>query len=214
MARGRPGIWSFVIGVPLVLVGGFLYGVAGSHPYPALVGLPFVAFGIFIILAGLYVHFVAAPDPPTLREGEEIVDKRHPTQRVAQAKMGIGFPFLLVAAYLLFFTKVPYVYPTATFVVGLYFFSTGIHTYWTNSLTTYYLTNQRVIREYRFLSLIRQELPLEKVRGVEERKSITEALVGLGNVRVASGGGGGTLQVVMRNIGSATKFADEIRELV
>lgn len=98
-------------------------------------------------------------------------------------------------------------------VAGLFFFSTGLHTYWINTLTTYYVTNQRLIKEYRFISLVRQELPFEKVRGVQERKSVWETLVGLGNVRVASGGGG-TLEIVIRNIYHPTDFADEIRNLV
>ena len=75
------------------------------------------------------------------------------------------------------------------------------------------MTNQRLIKEYRFISLVRQELPFDKVRGVKERKSIREAMVGFGNVRVASGGGG-TLEVVIRNIYSPTDFADDVRNLV
>lgn len=152
MARGLPAVWSSLLGAPFVLGGGFLYLANETHPYPGMVGLPFVLFGAFVVGVGVYIHLVAAPDPPTLRDGEEIIDTRHPTQRVAQVKVGISVPFLLSAMYLLFFSMVPYVYPSVGFLVGLYFFSTGIHTYWTNSLTTYYLTNQRVIREY--LSLI------------------------------------------------------------
>lgn len=104
-------------------------------------------------------------------------------------------------------------YPTVTFVLGLFTFSTGLHTFWINTLTNYYVTNNRVIREYRFISLARHELPLSKVRGVQERKSITESFVGLGNVRVASGGGH-SLEIRMRNIHDSETFADEIRNVV
>lgn len=213
MARGLPAVWSAVLGGPFVLGGAYVYFADPSEFVPPSVGLPILGFGLFIVALGVYIHFVAVPDPPTMREGEEVIDSRNPAQHAALAKTMIGLLFLAVAAYLLFFTFRPYMYPTVAFLIGLYLFSTGLHTYWTNTLTTYYVTNQRLIKEYRFISLVKQEIPFNKVRGVEERKSIWEALVGLGNVRVASGGGG-TLEVVIRNIYSPTNFADEIRNLV
>ncbi|MFC7078786.1 PH domain-containing protein [Halorussus caseinilyticus] len=97
--------------------------------------------------------------------------------------------------------------------MGLYAFSSGLYTYWTNSLTTYYVTSRRIIKEYRFLSLVRREIPREKVRGVQERKSAIEALVGLGNVLVASGGGR-SLEIRMRNMEQSESFADSIRTLI
>ncbi|MFC6863009.1 PH domain-containing protein [Halomicroarcula sp. GCM10025817] len=213
MARGLPAFWSTLLGAPFVIGGAHVYIQNPSLAVPKEVGLPVLAFGAFVILVGLYIHFLAAPEPPTMQEDEEVLDTRNPAQRAAAAKTAIGFSMLLVTGYLLFFTFKPYVYPTGTFVVGLFLFSTGLHTYWTNTLIVYYVTTHRLIKEYRFLSLVRQELPFEKVRGVEERKSIWEALVGLGSVRVASGGGG-TLEIVIQNIYSPTAFADEIRNLV
>lgn len=211
MARGLPAAWSAVLGLPFV-AGGF-YAVARSPNVPSEAGLPFVGFGVFVILLGLYVQFVAAPEPPTMRDGEEIIETRNPAQRAAAVKAAVGFVVLSVAGYLLFFTFLPYVYPLAALVGGLYLFSTGLYAYWTNTLTTYYVTNQRLIKEYRFISMVREELPFEKVRGVEERRSVWETIVGLGNVRVASGGGR-TLEVVVRNVYSPTEFADEVRGLV
>ena len=211
MARGRPAVWSAILGMPFVLIG--IYHTHFASNTTSELGFPPLFFGLFIVLVGLYVHYVGTPEQPTLREEEEIVAIRHPTQRVAAAKIGIGVPILLVTAYLLVFTMVPYVYPTFTLIVGLYFFSTGLYIYWTNTLTTFYVTSNRVIREFRFLSLVRQEVPLEKVRGVQERKTLTESLVGLGNVRVASGGGQ-ALVINMRNISQSTEFAESIREVM
>ncbi|GGI95238.1 hypothetical protein GCM10008995_01770 [Halobellus salinus] len=211
MARGLPALWSALFGLPLVAVG--LYTGVAETFVPEEAGIPFVGFGLFIILLGVYVHYVAAPNPPTMRDGEEIIETRNPAQRAALVKTILGLVLLLLAAYLLFFTFEPYIYPIVSLVAGLYTFSTGVHAYWTNTLTTYYVTNQRLIKEYRFISLTRQEIPFDKVRGVEENKSIWEAFVGLGNVRVASGGGA-TLEVVIRNIYSPTMFADEIRNLL
>ncbi|APW99157.1 hypothetical protein CHINAEXTREME_15880 [Halobiforma lacisalsi AJ5] len=212
MARGKPALWSALLGLPFLGAGAYLYWA--DIDFPSLLAVPFVLFGVFVLAMGMYVHVVAAPKSPTMRDGEELIDKRHPTQRVALVKVCIGLPLLAATTYLMFFTMVPYIYPTVTLLTGLYFFSTGLQIYWANSLTTYYLTNQRIVREYRLISLIRQEVPLDKVRGVEERKSITEALVGLGNIRVASGGGGGALEIVMRNMEMSTSFADRIREQV
>lgn len=211
MARGLPAVWSAIFGLPFVLGGSYVYLTDPNPDLPPEIGIPFVGFGLFVLVFGSYIQFVAAPDPPTMRDDEEVLDTRNPSQRAALAKTIIGFGLLAIAGYLYFFTFTPYVYPTVTFLVGLYLFSTGLFTYWKNTLTTYYVTNRRLIREYRFISLIRREIPFTKVRGVEERKSLWEAIAGLGNVRVASGGGG-TLSIVVRNITSSTEFADEIRE--
>lgn len=210
MARGAPAVWSTVLGLPFVVVGGWLY--VGQSSYPTVLGVPFASFGAFVVAVGAYVH-VLSPSEPNLGESEEVLERRRPTQRVARVKVGVGLPLLAVTLYLLFFTLVPYVYPTITLVAGLYAFSTGLYTYWTNTLTTYYVTTDRVIKEYRFLSLVRQEIPREKIRGVQERKSAIEAMVGLGNVLVASGGGR-SLSITMRNMEQSGAFADSIRSLV
>lgn len=206
--RGNPRFWSTILGLPFVIAGIWLYVV--QTQYPNSISAPFLFFGLFIVTIGIYIQWMGAPEHPRLQENEEIITTRHPTQRVALVKIVLGFPVIISAAYMLFFTMYPYVYPTLTLIFGLYIFSSGIFTYWTNILTRYYVTNKRVIKEYRFLSLRREELPLRKVRGVQERKSITETLVGLGNVRVASGGGR-SLEIVMQNMGRPEQFAAEIR---
>lgn len=210
MTRGKPAIWSSILGLPFVLTGGWLY--LGQIEYPPIVGVPFGFFGLFIVIVGVYIRAVG-PSEPRLQDGEEVLEKRHPTQRVAFVKITTGLPLLVVTVFLLFFTRTPYVYPTTTLLMGLYVFSTGLHTYWTNTLTSYWVTSDRIIKEYRFLSLIRQEIPHSKVRGVQERKSVTESFVGLGNVRVASGGGR-SLEIIMSNMEGSEGFADSIRNLI
>lgn len=210
MARGRPGIWSSLLSLPFFASGGYVY--VATTPYPELLGLPLVLFGGFVFGMGWYIHLVAMPPAPTLHEGEEIIETRSPTQKAAFVRVLLGLPFLILAGWLLLFTNVPYVYPTLVFVVGLYSFSTGILTYWKNSLTTYFITNERVISEFRLLSLVRTEVPLRKVRAVKESKSPIEAVVGVGNIQVSSGGGA-SLSVTIRNIDAATEFADELRRL-
>lgn len=208
MTRGNPRLVSAVIGIPFLIASLWLY--AGQSQYPNTVSIPFAFFGIFIIVIGTYVNWIGVPGHPSLQENEKIIATRHPTQRVAFVKILSSVPLLVVTVYLLFFTLTPYVYPTVTLLVGLYLFSTGMYTYWTNLLTEYYVTTERIIKEYRFLSLRREEMPLGKIRGVQERKSVTETLVGLGNIRVASGGGR-SLEIVMQNMPHSEQFAVEIR---
>lgn len=208
MARGRPALWSSLLGLPIAGAGLWLHFRGGAL---SSWGLPFVALGGFVIAVGVYVRF-AAPAPPTLEEDEELVETRYPRQRAAAVKVILSTPFPLVAAFLLFFTRLPYVYPTAAFFVGLLLFSTGVLTYWRNTLTTYYLTDRRVISAYRFVSLNRTEIPLDRIRVIQERRSVVESLVGLGSVRVAAGSGGG-LEIVTGNVRDPGPFADRVREL-
>ena len=223
MARGHPGFVSTLASLPFISTGLYVYlfpsdsiripGTVVAQSDVQLIGGSLVAFGMFIFTIGLYVQF-AAPSSPTLQSSESIVDKRKPSQRVAFSKGLLSVPFFIVTLYLLFNTIVPYMYPTGSFVVGLYFFSSGVKTYWINTLTLYIITSKRVISEYRFISLRRQEIPLNKIRGIEERKSILETLAGLGNIWVASGGGGGSVRVNMKNIEKSSQFASRLRELV
>lgn len=210
MARGLPGVWSSMLSVPFLSSGSYVY--LADTPYPELLGLPLLIFGLFVLLMGWYIHLVAQPPAPTLRDGEETVVTRHPTQKAALVRVFLALPPLVLAGYLLRSTNVPYVYPTIAFAIGMYLVSVGIRTYWTNSLTTYFVTDERVISEFRLLSLVRTEVPLRKIRAVKETKSPIEALVGVGNVRVSSGGGTG-LGVTIRSINSVTEFADELRKL-
>lgn len=211
MARGLPAVWSSVLALPFIAGG--TYGYVAETMIPSAAGIPCLGFGVFLVVIGTYIQLVAAPSQPTMRDGEEVILTRNPAQRAAIAQSVVGLGILIGAGYLFLFTFRPYVYPMTALVGGLYLFSVGTFSYWTNSLTQYYVTTERLIKEYRFLSLVRRGVPLAKVRAVEERKSIWETLVGLGNVRVASGGGAG-LEVTVRNIYSSTGFADEIRSRI
>jgi membrane protein YdbS with pleckstrin-like domain len=211
MARGLPGVWSSLLSIPFLASGGYVY--FGGTPYPKLLGTPLLLFGVFVLVMGWYVHMIASPPMPMLRDGEEIIDTRHPTQKAPLVKVFLSLPFLFTAGYLMFCTVYPYVYPTALFAVGLYLLSTGILTYWTNALTTYYITTDRVVNSFRLLSLVRKEVPMEKIRAVEESRSPIEAVVSVGNIRVASGGGAG-LEIEIRNVDKPTEFADELRRII
>ena len=214
MARGYPAVWSTLLGGGFAVSGWWVYRNARTNPgaiLPVEVGYALVAFGLFVFLVGLYIQRVA-PDPPNLREDEEILTTTHPTQRVAIGKFLLASPFFVATIYYYYFTLVDYAIPTATLVVGVALFLDGLTTYWRNSLTAYFVTNRRVITEYRFLSLQRREIPLETIRSIEERKSILEMLTRVGNVRIVSGSGR-HLTIVVQNIHNSTEFADIVRDV-
>jgi hypothetical protein len=217
MTRGRPALWSAAFGAPFVVLGAYVYAFQSQYPLvadqpsiPRVAGLPLVLFGLFVVGLGVYVRRVGTPGEPTMREGERIVAERHPSQRGALLRTGSSVPFLGAGLYLLYFTTHPLVYPTLSLAAGLYLFSTGVHEYWRNTLTTYVLTNRRIVEEYRFVSLVRNEVPLEKVRAVREHRSFVDALFGLGSVGVRAGASG-DLSVSVRAIYDSTAFADAIR---
>jgi membrane protein YdbS with pleckstrin-like domain len=217
MTRGRPALWSSVLGAPFLALGAYVYAFQSAYPLvadqptaPPAAGVPLALFGLFVAGLGHYVRLLDAPDGPTMREGERVVAERHPAQRNAVARTLSSVPFLAAGLYLLYFTTHPLVLPTVALAVGLYLFSTGVHEYWRNTLTTYVLTNRRTIEEYRFLSLVRNEVPLGKVRAVRERRSFLDTLFGLGSVRVRAGASG-DLSVTVRSVADSTEFADAVR---
>lgn len=218
MARGLPAVWSTLFALPLVAAGGYLAVFRTRYPLVAaqprtrpVVGALLVAFGLFVFGLGLYVHFVAAPEAPRMRGGETVVDQRDPAQRNALAEAVVSLPVLGVGGYLLYFTDSPLVYPTLASACGLYLFSSGLYRYWRNTLTTYFVTTRRVIEEYRFISLVRNEVPHGKVRGVEERRSAWDSLFGLGSIAVRSGASG-ELTVSVDGVYDPTEFADVVRD--
>lgn len=205
MARGVPALWSVLFGLPLLAGGVALHT---SNQYLQSFGRPVAALGGFVIIIGLIVQLIT-PEPPVFQDDENIIDSKNPNQRPTILKATLGIPLFLTASYLLYFTKLPYVYPTIFFFTGLFLYSSGLLGYWRNALTTYYLTDRRLISVYRFLTLNRKEIALPNIQMIQERKSVWEKLVGLGNVRVAAGVA--DLEIVANNIRDPTAFADQIR---
>lgn len=207
MGRGRSAAWSVLLGLPL-LAGGLALHTADR--YLQSLGQPVAALGGFVVVMALVVHLIN-PSPPTFRAGETVLDERRPNPRPAVMKAVSSVPFFVAAGYLLYYTRRPYAYPTAAFFLGLYLYSGGLLGYWQNALTSFHLTDQRLVKVYRFLSLERKEIAMGNVQMIQERKSIWETLVGLGNVRVAAGVE--DLEIVARNIREASSFAEAVRDL-
>jgi len=217
MARGLPAVWSGLLALPFVVTGTYVAAFQAQYPIadgqataPPEAGYVLAAFGLFVFGLGVYVQYVTAPSAPTLREGERIVGDRVPALRGALSQAFASFPVIGAGIYMLYFTGLQYVYPILALAVGLYLFSTGTYTYWQNTLTKYYVTNRRVLEEYRFITLVRNELPHHKVRGVEERRTFWGSMLGIGHVVVRSGSGSG-LAVTVGGIYDSEEFADTVR---
>lgn len=184
MARGAPRLWGVALGVPTVVVGLYVL-VAGAAAVPPAVGYPFVLLGLLAIAGGLYVSRMAPAAP-----ADEPLRTFNPNQLGAYLLGAASVLPLAVTLYLLFGTRVPYVWPTLAFAVFAYLFVRALTLYWQNSLTTYYIMkNGRIVSDYRFISLNRSSIQAESVQGVDRNQSRIETLVGLGNVTIRSASG-------------------------
>jgi hypothetical protein len=187
MARGAPRLWGLLLGGATIL-GGLYASMAGTGA-PSEIGYPLVAFGGITILIGLYVGSVS-PEAVDV----DAVEVFRPSQFSAYLLGAGSLPFLLATLYLLYGTGVPYVWPTLTFVAFVVLFVKGSVLYWQNTLTTYYITDDRIISEYRFLSLKRSSISHDDVTNVARVQSVLETLTGIGSVRITVAGSALTLR--------------------
>ncbi|WP_439028615.1 PH domain-containing protein [Haloarchaeobius sp. DT45] len=198
MARGAPRLVGALVGAPFVLTGSYVH--LTDSPVPSTVGLTLALFGAAVVLTGLYVHRTS-PTPIDFGTDERVIATVEPNQLVATLQLAVGAVVLLVAGYLLFATRVAFVYPTLVFTAGFAVLLTGLVQYWKNTLTTHYVTTQRIVSEYRFVSLSRQIIQIDDVIGITHTQGILESLVGYGSVLVSSGGGNPSAsQITFNNV--------------
>lgn len=171
-------LWGVLLGAPLLALGAWMHQTAGT--LPAGTGYPFVVLGVFAIALGAYVTY-AAPES----ESYNTVVVFEPTNLLAYAYAVFSFASLAVTLYLLYGTEVPYLWPGLAFLVFLVGYLKALFLLFKNMLTTYYVTPDRLISEYRFLSLTRTSFEHEDVTNVTRRQSALETLLGLGTVRVS-----------------------------
>jgi hypothetical protein len=131
----------------------------------------------------------------------------------AYARMFVSAPFLIGAAYLTGFTLVPYVFPFALFVVGLFLFLRGVVKYWINHHTAYYITNRRIIHIYRFLWLNATEIPVARIISISEARSFFQMLTNRGSIIVGSGIGT-RHNIRMEDINNPGAVTEAIRPLI
>lgn len=201
-----------LVGIPIAGFG--LYTYTSAPGIPDALGIPFVLLGTSIVLTGMYVRRMA----PEARDfDEEVLAEFHPNQLAAKVLLLAGAVFFLFTIYLLYGTYVPYVYPTLSLSTFLGFTLFGLVRYWQNSLTTYYVTADRITSEYRFLSLNRSSIQLDNIAATGRRQSAIESLVGLGTIGISAGGGNPKMtEIRFRDIeepATAEDTIDQARQL-
>lgn len=211
MARGSPHVVGTLAGLPFVLTGGYISVRDG--PAPRSVGLTLALFGALVVATGWYVRRTS-PTPIDFGTDERVIATVEPNQRIATTKLLAGAIVLLAAAYLLFATRTALVYPTLAFVVGYAALVAGLVEYWRNTLTTHYVTTQRVVSEYRFVSLNRQIIQVDDIIGVTHTQSALESLAGYGSVLVSSGGGNPSAsQIVFGNVANPQEAVSALQSV-
>lgn len=205
MAKGNPALWSALFS-GLFVAGGVAVNTS-TVPYNEFASYPLLALGALVFVGGLYVQAVA-PEKPRIHDGEEILETYHPTRRVAFVKMLAGITLLGVGGYLLVGTQVPYAYPFVCVALGAYVFAVGLWRFWANSLTTYYVTNDRFIKSFRFLGNRRRNAFIQDVKGVDANRNFLETLMGIGHVQIATAGKSAATVIKARNIPNPDELED------
>ena len=173
------------LGLPFFLIG--VFGITAADLSDlSLIFLAIVILGAAIVLIGFYGSVLTRPNP-NLMFDEHIQELRHPSMKPAIARIAMSVPFFLAAGYMMAFTYLPYVYPFAVFLVGLFLYLRGVIRYWINHHTIYYVTNRRVAHAYKFLWLDTTEIPVGSINAISETRNFIEMLTGRGSVLVASG---------------------------
>ncbi len=205
-----PAVWSSIVASPFVAFG--LAGHTGtlSTAVPNQIAATALTVGVGIFLIGCYVHVVGADE---FRTGtfENHIESDHPVTPFARAKSVVGLFFLALAAYWLFYTRVPYVYPTVSLFAGGSLFTTGLWTYWKNTLTSYHLTDEQLVIETRFLGSNTNRLPLQKVKSLRTHRPFYLRLFGLGNITLDVGD---RQHYLVRHLRKIDRFADELNQMV
>ena len=111
------------------------------------------------------------------------------------------------------FTEWPYVYPFATFIIGMYLFFKGMMKYMRNLHITYTITDRRVMHMYKFLWLQTKEIPVTRIISISEARSFFEIVTGRGTVVVSAGIGAGQT-VRIEEINNVTPVAEQLREML
>ena len=176
---------NIALGLPFFLMGAFGITLTDLSDL-SLIFLAILILGAAIVLIGFYGSVLTRPNP-TLMPDEHIQELRHPSMKPAMARIAMSVPFFLAAGYMMAFTYLPYVFPFAIFLVGLFLYLRGVIRYWINHHTIYYVTNRRVAHAYKFLWLDTTEIPVGSINAISETRNFIEMLTGRGSVMVASG---------------------------
>lgn len=208
MARGYPAFWSAVVGGAVASLG---QATRAESSIPEQLGLLVIGFGGVIFLFGLFVQ-LRAPGKPTATLNPDKAITYSPTQRIAAFKITIGLISAGVGGYGVFTTQLPYAYPGLLLLFGGYQLGAGLHRYWANSLTTYYIdsTSGTFLKEYRFIG--RESLPAQKgeITQVPTRQGRIERLFGIGQAQIVLKNS----KITVRDIPDLDRFRRQIQPLL
>ena len=204
-------ILALAIGSPLVAAGAALYFTADLAEWA---GQAIMLVGLAITLAGFYFSFAGTLPRLDLTPEERVLALRHPSLKPAIARIISSLPFYAGAGYLLFFAEQSYpIYYFVCFLAALYLYFAGVIRYWLNHHTTYFVTDRRAVRRYRFLWLDTTEVTVNAINSISETRNMFEMVTGRGSVVVASGVTE-RHKVRMREIGDPDTVAGIVRQLI
>jgi len=192
-------------------IGGGLAHLDPTVPLPLTIVV--LCVGVVIILMGTYMSLSGVAPTPALATGERELISRHPSMYPAYARIIFSLPFIVGTGYMFTFTEWPYVYPFATFIIGMYLFFKGMMKYMRNLHITYTITDRRVMHMYKFLWLQTKEIPVTRIISISEARSFFEIITGRGTVVVSAGIGAGQT-VRIEEINNVTPVAEQLREML
>jgi hypothetical protein len=205
MARGRPAIVGVVIGGIFAYAG---YSVTnGAGPIPPEIGSAVMGIGALVAVLGIIAQ-VRAPDRPNLRENEQILDEWHPAQTPSILLIIAGVVATIGGGGLLYFTTTPYIYGIAIGGLGLIVFASGSTRYYKNSLTTYFLTTENAIYEYRLFQKNEKKVHLNEINGSQREDTRLERLVNAGSITLKAPDN----HVSFRSVGKPQEVLREIED--
>ena len=191
---------SVLIGLVCVLVGVFEIANTGV-PLISVVGWITIVVGVVIAIIGIIVG-LNSPPQLDLIEAEKVEFEDHPSVKPAFLRIAIGVLLSIPGVYLMVaLDGIWYVVSLMALIVGVVLCIVGIHRYWMTHCTTYYVTNNRFVTQYRFLGGYTSIIGIADVVSAEPRFNLIQRIVGTGDFIVTSGSGrGGGQRIEFRDI--------------
>lgn len=183
-------------------------GQAGQPPIWAswaiigFVGVVMVIFGIIFVFSRPQLDLIQGEDPLAVRR---------PSVKPAFAWIMMSVPFFAAAGFLVWFTFVEYLWPFLLFLCGTWLYLRGVASYWISRHTLYCVTNQRVLRRYRFIQVSNNSVRHTQSPVTSWDQNPLQRLTGMGRLRVVAGIDPDQ-RVVMENIDNPGAMDDVIHQ--
>lgn len=180
-----------------------------DQPVASGIGVSFTAFGAFVLIVGVYVEYRGSSNPPGYLKLEDLEETVEPRQTIALAKIALTLPVVLLSLYMILFTTLVYILSLAVLAVALAALSLALAELWSNEVTTYYLTGNRVVRVYSFLSPQVEQVSLNRLRDVRTTRSALQRRFHLQNIRVRDEKG--STELVLDDVDTFSQLSKVLR---